>query len=80
MIFWMRDQKNTDVCVQTSWCGFITIRFAAQAEARDLYKPVIRTLSRAALAIRTGPAHIRPRRQAADGPLANRVRRGTEQP
>ena len=42
MIFWMRDQNITGVCFQTSWWGFITIRFAAQAEAADLYKPVAR--------------------------------------
>ena len=43
MIFWMRDQNITGVCFQTSWWGFITIRFAAQAEAADLYKPIPRT-------------------------------------
>ena len=42
MIFWMRDQNITGVCFQTSWWGFITIRFAAQAEAADLYKPIRR--------------------------------------
>jgi hypothetical protein len=42
MIRWMRDAHVTDVCFQTNWCGFITIRFAAYAEAPDLYKPVPR--------------------------------------
>jgi hypothetical protein len=42
MIRWMRDAHVTDVCFQTNWCGFITIRFAAYAEAPDLYKPIPR--------------------------------------
>jgi hypothetical protein len=42
MIRWMRDAHVTDVCFQTNWWGFITIRFAAYAEAPDLYKPIPR--------------------------------------
>ena len=42
MIFWMRDQNITDVCFQTNWWGFITIRYATQAEHPDLYKPIPR--------------------------------------
>ena len=42
MIFWMRDQNIIGVCFQTSWWGFITIRFAAQAERPDVYKPIPR--------------------------------------
>jgi hypothetical protein len=38
----MRDAHVTDVCFQTNWCGFITIRFAAYAEAPGVYKPVPR--------------------------------------
>ena len=43
MIFWMRDHKITDVCFQTNWWGFITIRYATQAERPDAYKPIPRT-------------------------------------
>jgi hypothetical protein len=43
MIRWMRDAHVTDVCFQTNWCGFITIRFATYAEAPDLYQPTPRT-------------------------------------
>jgi hypothetical protein len=44
MIFWMRDQNITDVCFQTNWWGFITIRFATQADNPSLDKPIPRIL------------------------------------
>ncbi len=42
MIFWTRDEQITDVCFQTNWWGFITIRFATQADNPSLYKSIPR--------------------------------------
>jgi hypothetical protein len=42
MIFWTRDEQITDVCFQTNLWGFITIRFATQADNPSLYKSIPR--------------------------------------